>query len=291
MGPCIERGHPVWYESDMAEAPPTPGRVPVSWGSPRFRTHHVGPLELTDAYFPSGASLPRHTHDRTVVAVTVEGAIESRLAGRVSLGQRDDVWTEPVGSPHSNRVGPNGARVLVIQPDPANEALAATCASLLDGVHAFRDGAVADLARQLLPELGGARPADELMIEGLALQIIAAGTRRVALVADPRPWLGRALQRIHDDFRRRLTVAQLAEEAGLHPSYFARSFKAETGVTVGRYVRRLRLEWAARELRQTDEPIGRIALRACFADQSHFTRAFRRYAGRTPARYRADFRG
>jgi AraC-like DNA-binding protein len=42
-------------------------------------------------------------------------------------------------------------------------------------------------------------------------------------------------------------------------------------------------------LEVVEEPIARIALDAGFADQSHFTRAFRRYAGLTPAQYRRAF--
>ena len=274
----------------MTSPPTTSPAVPVSWGSPRFRTRHVGAFEITDAYFPPDAELERHTHDRTVVAVTLEGTIESRLPGRVAIGRRDDVWTEPVGSPHANRVGPLGARVLVLQPDPSHEQVAGPCQPLLDGVHNFRDAAIAHVARTMLLELTASEDPDELMIEGLALQLVAAGTRRVRSQKDRTPWLARAMQRIHDDFRERITIAQLAEDVGLHPTYFARAFKTRTGVTVGRYVRWLRLEWAARQLRDSDVPIGLIALRARFTDQSHFTRAFRRFYGRTPARYRAEHR-
>jgi AraC family transcriptional regulator len=45
---------------------------------------------------------------------------------------------------------------------------------------------------------------------------------------------------------------------------------------------------AAAQIAQTDVPIARIAVDAGFADQSHFTRMFKRYVGTTPARYRRD---
>ena len=266
-------------------------RVPVSWGSPRFRTRVVGPFEITDAFFPPGATLDGHTHDRTVVAVSLSGAIESRLPGRVVLGRPDEVWTEPVGEAHSNRVGPEGARVLVIQPDPNDVDLLGACRPLLDGVHHFKHGGVAHLARCMIPELGPSDGIDALMIEGLALQILSTGARRTSSSARTSRWLDTALQVIHDCFREPLTVSRIAEAVGLHPGHFARVFKAETGVTVGRYVRRLRIDWAAVQLRTTAEPIGRIAIRARFADQSHFTREFRRYTGTTPLKYRESLKG
>jgi len=43
---------------------------------------------------------------------------------------------------------------------------------------------------------------------------------------------------------------------------------------------------AMRQLRDTDVPIAEIALRAGFADQSHFTNLFRRITGCTPRAYR-----
>ncbi len=263
-------------------------RVPVSWGSPRFRTRVVGPFEITDAFFPPNGALAAHRHGRTVVAVTLSGAIESRLRGRSLVGRPDDVWTEPIGESHANRVGPDGARVLVIQPDPAREDLLEPCRSLLDGVHHFRHGGVAHLGRLLLPELEPLDGVDELMVEGLVLQMLGLGAR-TSSVRDRGTWFDHAVQILHDGFLDRRTVAAIAGEVGLHPSYFARAFKARAGVTVGQYVRRLRLDWAAHQLRTTAEPIGLIAIRARFADQSHFTREFRRYAGVTPGCYRRSF--
>jgi AraC family transcriptional regulator len=65
-------------------------------------------------------------------------------------------------------------------------------------------------------------------------------------------------------------------------------FRAHHGVSVGEYTRRLRLAWAAVELARTDTPLAVIATNAGLADQSHFTRLFRRHLGITPARYRAQ---
>jgi AraC family transcriptional regulator len=59
---------------------------------------------------------------------------------------------------------------------------------------------------------------------------------------------------------------------------------------MGSYVRRLRLEWAAKELGRTDSSLAAIALAAGFADQSHFTRAFKYQVGITPSVYRASRR-
>jgi AraC family transcriptional regulator len=80
----------------------------------------------------------------------------------------------------------------------------------------------------------------------------------------------------------------VASAIGVHPAYLARVFKAHHGVSVGEYGRRLRLAWAASEIARSDTPLATVAIRAGFADQSHFTRLFKRHVGITPARYRAE---
>jgi transcriptional regulator GlxA family with amidase domain len=57
-------------------------------------------------------------------------------------------------------------------------------------------------------------------------------------------------------------------------------------MTLGSYVRGLRLEWVAARLLGSEESLASIALAAGFADQSHLTRAFKAYSGLTPQIYR-----
>jgi AraC-like DNA-binding protein len=59
---------------------------------------------------------------------------------------------------------------------------------------------------------------------------------------------------------------------------------------MGSYVRRLRLDWAARELVRSETSLAGVALEAGFADQSHFTRFFKRHTGLTPQAYRRAMR-
>jgi len=47
---------------------------------------------------------------------------------------------------------------------------------------------------------------------------------------------------------------------------------------------------ACQELTAGDAPLAEVALRAGFADQSHFTREFRRHVGVTPAAFRRSAR-
>lgn len=84
-----------------------------------------------------------------------------------------------------------------------------------------------------------------------------------------------------------LSLAALSEQAGMSPSHFHRTFRAEIGETPADYVARLRLERAAFRLHVQDASVLHIALDCGYRNHETFTRAFRRAFGRTPAAYRS----
>ncbi len=263
--------------------------VAISMGSTRSTTVNLPAMRVSDVWFPPNVLLDAHTHDRPVLAVALDGALDSRLPGDCLECEPDTVWTEPAEERHSNRVGNRGARVLAIQPDLSAEQIVHACGPLLDAVHHWRHGGVASLARRMIPELRETDSAARMMLEGLALEVLGLGLRtRVAAGAGapPPPWLRRARDLLHDRQLDRLDLDDVAREVGVGAARLSRSFRAAFHVPLGAYQRRLRLEWAAQQLSATESPISRIALRAGFYDQAHFTRHFRRHTGETPAEYR-----
>ena len=86
-----------------------------------------------------------------------------------------------------------------------------------------------------------------------------------------------------------LSVQRLAARAGLSPRQFARCFTTETGVTPGRYVDRVRLEAARRELEDTGAAVGQVARSCGYGTPEAMRRAFIRALGISPAVYRQRF--
>lgn len=127
------------------------------------------------------------------------------------------------------------------------------------------------------------------MIEAVLLEIIAAASRLrlQEAVRKPPSWLKHARDMFREHFSEPLTLGQVAELVGVHPVYLASAFRTHYGSTVGEFVRRLRIEYAAREISSTDEHITHIALKAGFADHSHLTKTFKRLTGLTPRQYRS----
>ena len=63
---------------------------------------------------------------------------------------------------------------------------------------------------------------------------------------------------------------------------------AEQGLTPARLVEELRQQLANRYLAERAFPLGRITYLLGYSDLSAFTRAFRRWTGRTPSEWRAE---
>ncbi len=86
-----------------------------------------------------------------------------------------------------------------------------------------------------------------------------------------------------------LSVEALAEHAHMSARHFARSFRAETGVTPARYVESVRLEAARRALEDTGQPVATVASACGFGTPETLRRCFLRALGVGPAEYRRRF--
>lgn len=101
-------------------------------------------------------------------------------------------------------------------------------------------------------------------------------------------WLERVRNILEQRFAEPFKLSEIAAEAGVHPVHLAREFRKHYGSSVGEYLRRVRIEYACRELLGSNAAVTNIAFAAGFADQSHFSRTFKRLCGTTPGKYRAS---
>lgn len=96
----------------------------------------------------------------------------------------------------------------------------------------------------------------------------------------------RSLAYIHHHFRRPLTLASVAERAGLSPNYFSEVFHHHTGQSFQEYLQSLRISFSARMLRGTDVSVTDVCYTSGFNSLSHFERVFRHHFGSSPREYR-----
>lgn len=84
-----------------------------------------------------------------------------------------------------------------------------------------------------------------------------------------------------------VTLADMANAAGLSRMHFAAQFRVLTGLRPHEYLLRQRIERAQQMLVETRDPLVEIALAVGFQTQAHFTTVFRRFVGDTPYQWRA----
>jgi len=94
------------------------------------------------------------------------------------------------------------------------------------------------------------------------------------------------LEYIEKHYQSPITLAELAEVAGMNPQYFCRAFKEVTMQSPMDYVIYYRLEHAARLLSATDMSVMDVALECGFNDCSYFIRVFKKQKNVTPNQYR-----
>jgi len=99
-------------------------------------------------------------------------------------------------------------------------------------------------------------------------------------------WLLRARDYIRDCCTSSFTVAQVAEQANVHPVHLARAFRQYFRCSPGDYLRGCRVEHARYLLRTSDTPLADLAQSLGYCDQSQFTKAFQSATGTTPGHFR-----
>ena len=252
----------------------------------------AGGVELCRAWF-AGAPYRKHRHDTYAIGVTDSGVQVFDYRGAARVATPGQVVVLHPDEAHDGRAGTRegfGYRIVYVEPRRVAEALQALRGRpaplpfVRDPVSrspalgravdaAFRapleplaaDALVVALARGLLAEEGSA----------------AAPARRM----DARA-VERARQLLDAERTRVVRSRELEAVTGLTRYDLARQFRTLLGTSPYRYLLMRRLE-LARERMRAGRPLAEVALDAGFADQPHFTRAFRSAFGLTPARYRA----
>lgn len=235
--------------------------------------------------------IPPHTHEHATVTVLLDGMFEETYGLSRMACEAKSVLLRPAGEQHADHVGRSGAHNFVFELTDAQLQRIQAYAPLFDEVAHLRDPRLIALVQRMRAEVHAKDEAADLVLEGLALEFLAHAirTRESSRQARRVPvWLRRAEEMMRDCFAQEgLQMRDIAATVGVHPVYFARLFKAHYGCTPGAYVRRLRVEWAALQLKAGTCSIAEIALGAGFADQSHFGRVFKRQMGYSPGVWRA----
>jgi AraC-like DNA-binding protein len=98
-----------------------------------------------------------------------------------------------------------------------------------------------------------------------------------------------SLEYINQNLTGDISLETLAEKAYISKYYYHRLFHQSFGEGVSKYVNKKRMESAAKELTETEQPIIDIALKYQYGSQEAFSRAFKRIYHITPGNYRRTY--
>lgn len=157
--------------------------------------------------------------------------------------------------------------------DPIVQRLVRTLTSVDDRCAGLADSCIKSISLAILARLFSLQSAPE------------PGSRRKTTPL-PKWRLKRVVEYVSAHYPENVTLAQLAQAAGLTRMHFAAQFRAATGLRPHEYLLRRRIERAQEMLMAPNAQLVEIALSVGFQTQAHFTTVFKRFVGETPHRWR-----
>lgn len=127
---------------------------------------------------------------------------------------------------------------------------------------------------------------------GVTRPINPGDTGAPATAATPTPSgspLSVAIRFISQNFADRMTNEDLAKACGLSVRAFERQFQAAYHSSPHDYLRQLRVRMSCSALVFSRKSLAEVATEFGFADQSHFTKEFRKFMAETPRAYRVRY--
>jgi AraC-like DNA-binding protein len=241
----------------------------------------------------SNHHFPRHSHDQFALGRIAFGGQRSWSAvGHVEAVVGDLIMANPGelhdGVPLDGKV--RGWQMIYLDPALVSHELEQEITAPIELVRPVaRDRLLAQSFAQLFAFITSPS-SDRLAQEESLIRTLVCLVRRHSTT---RAWhnrfspsVAKAIQRLDAAPSIPVSLAELAALSGVSRFQLLRAFAREVGTTPHAYLVQRRVTLARRLLAVGKTP-AQAALDAGFADQSHLTRAFVRYIGVTPARYRS----
>jgi AraC family transcriptional regulator len=256
-----------------------------------LKKHEINGCWVFEALYPPKLKQLRHTHLLATFSFVLSGSYLEEYGRQTSVRKSSTVIFHPPHESHAVSYE-SDVRILSVHFDFKRFAQLREHSIILDESSICRSETVAWLGRQIHREFRGMDSFSSLSIEGLVLELLAESSRsRFGTDEKSVPlYLLNVKDFLHDNFAESFLLEDVVKIAGVHPVHLSRIFRKKFGCTIGEYVRRLRVEFAARQILLSDAPLGEIAHAAGFFDHSHFNRTFKSFYGLTPNQYRQSSR-
>jgi AraC-like DNA-binding protein len=252
-------------------------------------------LEFSTATYVTQA-FPRHFHETYSISVVEHGAGAVWCDGTNYTLPPDGMTLINPGQVHTGGITRRGTLMHYRVLYPSVGLIERLAIGRRGAPPAFRVPSIVDtdtaqrLSRvhRLLPDASRSLERDELLIDALERVFAISGAPTVLTPdrgAEPVR-IRRVLDHLHAHAPEPISLTALADSLDWTPAHLSRAFRKHVGMPPYAYLLQLRISIGRRALAD-GASIAAAALAAGFADQSHFTREFRRRTGATPGAYQA----
>jgi len=248
----------------------------------------VGGAIFTELRHAQARKLPAHSHELPFFCLFFGGDYGEKYGCRDVQFRPFTFSFRPAGVPHQDEVGPRGAHMFGIEVEDDWQRRLQSCSGDLGIAYDFEGGELLWLGLKLYSETRTPLERRNLQVESLVAELLGCVACKPERSSVAPFWLLRTREKLRAEFCQRLTMDDLAREAGVHPVHLSRVFRRVTGKGIGEYVHRLRIREACERMLDPDRSLADISCEVGFADQSHFTRTFRAITGNSPGAFRAQ---
>jgi AraC family transcriptional regulator len=237
-----------------------------------------------------GIRIDTHAHSLPFITFLLQGVSdETDSLGRVQRIGSGTLNFMPKGMLHAHHFLSERCATLCAEFSPGLMALADDKRYDLERPHMIRSGPAVEVSNRISVEMLAGDDASNLVLQGLFIELLGEIVRSPGDTLSGAPgWLNVACSMLRESPLNNLTVQDVAAEVAVHPSHLAKCFRKFVGLSPGEFARKARLESACHELHHSAKPLKLIASQAGFADQAHFTRAFKRMYGYVPSAARRN---
>src|SRR5262245_37465461 len=234
----------------------------------KVKTRLVAGLQLSEITYTPRCRDEKHSHELAQFCLLRQGTFSEGYGRKTRDVKPATLIFRPSGEIHEHYFHSTGSRCFVIEIQHAWLERLGQHGLMLEDSTELRGGLSVWLATRLYNEFHGLDEASSFAIEGLMLEIIAETSRhRVKKSERVSPgWLKQVEEFIKARFTTTLTLDDIADAVDIHPVHLARMFRRSYGCTIGEYIRKLRIEFACRQLSTTNTPLAEIAVTAGFYD-------------------------
>jgi AraC family transcriptional regulator len=240
---------------------------------------------LLETSHEAGDWLPPHAHSHAYMTVTVRGTYTEGCRGQEDFCSPKSVRFLPAHERHTNRFH---QPTLCLNAELAPEFAERYAKSAATRVAEQKSPFACLTAQRLCAELGYQDNLVELAVLTAIIDLFSLFTWPSRCAETwPAPWLLRVRDYIEEHCGNAIRLNELSAVAGRHPAHLSSEFRRFFGKTISQFIRERRVLRAADMLRSGFANACEVAMMCGFYDQSHFTHAFRRMMGCTPAQYRS----